>query len=380
MTEKPTIMIIEDEMLVALDIKNRVTGFGYEVIGLYNSGTEALEQLAKQRADVILMDINLEDDVDGIETASTIRSQYDIPVIYISAFTDDEITSRAKITEPFAYLVKPIEDTDLRIAIELALYKHSMAQEKTALAEKLRQKNKELEKINKELDTFVHMASHDLRSPLQSITTYVGLLQDFVEAHEPDEELTTFIERIFSNIRLMNKLIEDFVNMSRISRIQNPYESVDCTEAVKKVLERLELDIKNNKVRIDIQKNIPPVYCDRIKLVEVFFNLLSNAIKFASKRETGRPEISLTYEEKNNAHVFCVKDNGIGIDKRYFKKITTPFFRLHAKDAYEGSGLGLYLVKRIVDEHRGSIWFESEPFAGTSVFVSIPKSLTDPSE
>ncbi|HUJ17990.1 MAG TPA: response regulator [Nitrospirota bacterium] len=133
----PRILIVEDEVLVATDLKNRITHFGYEVIDAVSSGEAAIARVAAQNPDIVLMDIMLNGVLDGIKTAEVIRKRFSIPVIYLTAFSEEKIFQEAKITEPYGYVIKPCNDRELHIAIEVALYKHKVDSEKEDLIAKL---------------------------------------------------------------------------------------------------------------------------------------------------------------------------------------------------------------------------------------------------
>jgi light-regulated signal transduction histidine kinase (bacteriophytochrome) len=119
---------------------------------------------------------------------------------------------------------------------------------------------------------------------------------------------------------------------------------------------------------------MPTIVCDRIKLTEVFLNLINNAIKFSSKQEA-KPVVDVKYEDSGDLHQFSVKDNGIGIDPKYHDKVFGIFKRLHSQDEYEGSGAGLGIVKKVIEDHKGKVWIESEAGKGTKFLFTIPKNL-----
>jgi len=175
----------------------------------------------------------------------------------------------------------------------------------------------------------------------------------------------------------MNALIEDLLMLSRISRIKNPYEDVDIKGLIDSVLERIKFDIKENKVTLNIQDNMPVVYCDRIKIAEVFLNLINNAIKFSSKNNKENPKVDVAYIDDGEYHKFYVKDNGIGIDPKYHSQIFGIFKRLHTDKEYEGTGAGLSIIKRVIDDHQGKIWVESELGKGAAFNFTIPKKLKE---
>lgn len=231
-----------------------------------------------------------------------------------------------------------------------------------------------LEKANKELDSFVYTASHDLRAPLRGITAFANFLeQDYKD--KLDAEGRDYLQEISKGTSRMNALIEDLLKLSRISRIKNPNENVDINELIDSTIERIKFDIKEYKVDLKIQQDLPTVKCDRIKMAEVFLNLINNAIKFSSKGIKGNPKVEIGYADKNEFHELFVRDNGIGIDPKYHEKIFGIFKRLHTDKEYAGTGVGLNIVKRIIDDHNGKIWIESEFGKGATFYFTIPKEL-----
>ncbi|MBU1062434.1 MAG: HAMP domain-containing protein [Candidatus Omnitrophica bacterium] len=236
----------------------------------------------------------------------------------------------------------------------------------------LEEQKKLLEIVNRELDSFVYTASHDLRAPLRGIEAFSGFLEkDY--ADKIDDEGKKYLSRIRSGISRMSRLIDDLLTLSRISRVKNPFEDVNMNDLVSSIIERIEFDIKEHKVELKIAKDMPVVHCDRIKMGEVFLNLINNAVKFSSKNKDINPKVGVGCMDKGDSYEFYVKDNGIGIDKKYHKDIFGMFKRLHKQEEYEGTGAGLSIVKRVIDDHQGQIWVESEPGKGSTFHFTIPK-------
>jgi two-component system sensor kinase len=245
------------------------------------------------------------------------------------------------------------------------------------------QKNAEVEKqkklleiANKELDSFAYTVSHDLRAPLRGIDG-LGVLIEQEYADKLDEQGKDYLRKIRAAANRMKMLIDDLLKLSRISRIKNPYEDVDIEGLIKSITARLEFDIKKYNVDISISGVLPMVYCDRIKIEEVLFNLISNAMKFSSKNKEVNPRVEIGYSDKGDMHEFYVKDNGIGIEKQYHNEIFGIFRRLHAESEYEGTGAGLSIVKRIIKDHDGSIWIDSDIGKGAIFYFTIPKELKE---
>ncbi|PIU40877.1 MAG: hypothetical protein COS99_08200 [Candidatus Omnitrophica bacterium CG07_land_8_20_14_0_80_42_15] len=242
--------------------------------------------------------------------------------------------------------------------------------------EKVEEQKVLLEKVNKELDAFVYTASHDLRAPLRGISSFASFLEEDYKS-KLDEQGKDYLNEIRKGADRMNRLIEDLLKLSRVSRIKNPYEDVDINELISSITERIKFDITHNKVDLKIHENIPIVHCDRIKLGEVFLNLINNAIKFSSKNNKENPKVEVGYLDGGEFHKFYVKDNGIGIDPKYHSQIFGLFKRLHSSDEYEGTGAGLSIVKKVIDDHGGNIWIDSEVGKGAAFYFTIPKDLVE---
>ncbi|HDZ77307.1 MAG TPA: HAMP domain-containing protein [Candidatus Omnitrophica bacterium] len=239
----------------------------------------------------------------------------------------------------------------------------------------LEEQKKLLEEANKELDSFVYTASHDLRAPLRGITAFANFLkEDYINKF--DEDGKECLREISEGTHRMNKLIDDLLALSRISRIKNPYEDVDINATINEVKERIDFDIKTHNVRLVVQADIPIVKCDRIKITEVFLNLINNAVKFSSKNNKENPRVEVNYADNDDFHKFSVKDNGIGIASEHHHKVFSIFQRLHTAKEYEGTGAGLSIVKRVIDDHGGNIWIDSSPGKGATFYFTIPKILS----
>jgi len=238
---------------------------------------------------------------------------------------------------------------------------------------------KELKLVNQELDSFVYTASHDLRAPLRGIASFATFLEEDYK-DKLDEQGKDYLNEIRKAATKMNDLIEDLLLLSRISRIKNPYEDVAINDIVNTVRERIKHDIKEKNVDLVISKSLPVVRCDRIKMTEVFQNFINNAIKFSSKNNKQRPRVEVGYVDEGDQHKFFIKDNGIGIDPKYHDQIFGIFKRLHTDKEYEGTGAGLSIIKRVIDDHQGKIWVESEVGHGATFCFTIPKNLENPSQ
>src|SRR3989338_6938927 len=236
----------------------------------------------------------------------------------------------------------------------------------------LEQGKRELEKANKELDNFVYTASHDLRAPLRGISSFASFIEEDY-SDKLDAQGKDYLNEIRKSTTRMDELIEDLLELSKISRIKNQYENVPIADLIQEVKVRIEFDLHDHKSELIVSGEMPVIYCDRIKMTEVFFNLINNAIKFSSKIAGQTPRVEIGCRTEPEKTVFYVKDNGIGIDPQYQEQIFEIFRRLHTETEYEGTGAGLSIVKRVVDDYGGKIWVESELGKGATFWFEIPK-------
>lgn len=235
----------------------------------------------------------------------------------------------------------------------------------------LAEANKALGLKNKELDDFTYIVSHDLKEPLRGVKAFTKLLiEEYTD--RLDDEGKGHLKTIGESSSRMTSLIEDLLNLSRIGRIRNVEPDVDLNGVLSDVKKNLQYSLEEKKADLNISGDFPKVTCDRIRISEVFLNLISNAVKY-SKKDV-RPVIELGYSDKDDFHEFYVKDNGIGIERQYHDKVFQIFQRLHAKGEYEGTGAGLTIVKKIVENHGGKIWLDSEPGKGATFYFTLPKS------
>lgn len=241
-----------------------------------------------------------------------------------------------------------------------------------SIEKELKKKSEELVRSNAELEQFAYVASHDLQEPLRMITSYVQLLEKRYK-DKLDQDALDFINYAVDGANRMQTLIYSLLEYSRVNRIK-PFEYMDLQDILSEVLKDLAIAISESNAKIEYG-SLPVVFGDKVLIGQLFFNLISNALKFRSDKPV---EITITGERKGNEFIFAVIDNGIGIQKEYSQKIFTIFQRLHSKEKYPGTGIGLAICKKIVERHEGKIWIESEVGKGTTFYFTIKSDLKLP--
>jgi signal transduction histidine kinase len=234
----------------------------------------------------------------------------------------------------------------------------------------LRQSEEELKRKNEELENFVYAVSHDLKSPLITIRGFSSLLQSNL-MKKVDKKGHHYLERITSNVDYMSRLIQDLLELSRIGRISKAFEMVKSEDLIKEVLEQHQFQLKGKNINLRIEGKLPEIYCDKNRMAGVYSNLIDNAIKF-SDPEKEQSFIEIGGEELKNYYQFYVKDNGLGISKKNHNKIFDIFQR-GGESITEGSGIGLSIVRRVVENHGGKVWVESEEGKGSTFYFTISK-------
>ena len=238
------------------------------------------------------------------------------------------------------------------------------------LESRIERRTAELQTANRELDTFSYSVSHDLRAPLRAIGGFAGMLR-----RDHSAELTPaageLLERIEENVKGMRALIDDLLAFTRLGRKVLSPQRLNLAHLINECLKNLEQERQGRDVTILIGE-IPPCHGDVILLKQLMFNLLSNALKYTRKRDAARIEI--TAEQRDGELVCRVRDNGAGFDMKNSSKLFEVFQRLHSRNEFEGSGVGLALVKRVIEKHGGRVWAESVPGQGATFYFSLPAS------
>jgi CheY-like chemotaxis protein len=266
---KAQILVVEDEGIIALNVQSSLKSLGYDVPIVVASGEEAIAKAERTRPDLVLMDIMLEGELDGVEAAEQIRERFNIPVIYLTACADDDTLQRARITEPFGYLLKPFEERELHTTIEMALYKHKAEEER--------------EKLIEELDAFAHTVAHDLKSPLCTIVSFADMLEkDY--ATIPDGERQEYLQMIVRGGHKASSIIDELLLLAGVRKLEEvEMGPLDMASIVAEAQQRLALMIEEHQAEIILPDTWPAALGYGPWVEEVWVNYLSNAIKYGGR-------------------------------------------------------------------------------------------------
>jgi two-component system, sensor histidine kinase and response regulator len=377
-----TVLIIDDKVSNINALETLLEKSGRKFLNA-TSGKAGLKLALDQSIDLIFLDVQMPE-MNGFEVAQILKSNKrtrDIPIIFASA----EMKERQSIMKGFDegavdYLSKPLDPeltkAKVSVLLKLQAQKKELMEKNHALelAEtRIKNLNADLqtnllqmETMNNELESFSYSVSHDLRAPLRSIIGYSEILnRDYSD--KLDTEGKRVLGIIQRNSNRMNTLIDDLLEFSKFGRKPLTKSEVDTESLVAKVIS--DLGAVNHKAKIETEA-LPVAYADRSLLTQVWVNLLSNAIKYSSKKE--EPQIKISSKRTDDELIYLINDNGTGFDMAFANKLFNVFQRLHKASEFEGTGVGLALVQKIVHRHGGRVWAESKVGEGATFYFSLP--------
>lgn len=406
------ILIVDDKQENLYSLKTLLQLNAYSV-DTAPSGEEALKKILKNDYALIILDVQMPD-MDGYEVAETISGYSKtkhIPIIFLSAVNiDKRFITKGYESGGVDYITKPFDPDMLLLKVKTFNRLHEQTRElnriqdalreeirirekaqaelqlsHTRLEEKVKERTRELMAINRELELsnielqqYASLASHDLQEPLRKIITFIRILKDrFVP---PSEEATMYINKVISSSERMRTLINDLLNYSKLS-VAAQFSETDLNQVLENTVSDLELSIKEKNAELIIEK-LPVIESISGQIRQVFQNILSNALKFSRPDES--PVIRIRGERTNEKSFdsacdsngeylrIFIEDNGIGFNEIYLEKIFTIFQRLHGKGEYEGTGIGLAIVKKIVEKHNGLLTARSREGEGTTFMLIFP--------
>jgi len=374
---KERILVVEDERIIAADIRDCLEKSGYHVPAITAYGEQAVERVAEFHPDLVLMDVMLKGQMNGIEAAENIMARFNIPVVYLTAYSDENTLSKAKITQPFGYILKPFEETQLITTVEIAITRH---QAELAMRQAL-EKEKELRELK---SRFVSMVSHEFRNPLSTIFTSSELLAHY--SHQLTEaKKLEYISHIQNSVKHLDQLLNDVLVIGKSEAAKSDFNPapVDLVKICQTIVSEIQFCANNHQINFSIQSdssqsenifsNPQSLPClDEKLLRHIFTNLISNAIKY-SPQET---EVSFDLFCLQKEAIFRIQDGGIGIPSADQEKLFDYFHRGSNVGRIPGSGLGLAIVKHYVELHGGEITFASKVGVGTTFIVTLPLTYT----
>ncbi len=362
MSNKANILLVDDrpENLVALEAV--LEPLEHNLVKAH-SGEEALKHLLNEDFSVILLDVQMPG-MDGFETALQIKQREktrDVPIIFLTAISrEPRHALRGYSSGAVDYIAKPFEPNALRAKVSVFIELH----EKNEL---LKQQAAELQRSNQDLQQFAYVASHDLREPIRVMCGYLDLLaEDY--ASVLDDSAKKYIEAAMGAGTRMTDLIDDLLRYSRVGADERVFEPIDLRAVIDEACENLSVAIQETGANITTDE-LPTVTSNASLLVQLFQNLLANALKF---RAEAAPRIHVGATRQDGEWSFTIADNGIGFDPASASRIFDIFTRLHGRSKHEGTGIGLAICKRIVEQHGGEIWADSKPGTGTTFSFTIP--------
>lgn len=406
------ILLVDDKRENILPLKKILSLHGLESEAAC-SGEEALKMTLQKNYSLIILDVQMPG-MDGFEVGEALAGSNrtkDIPIIFLSAISKEKkYITKGYESGGVDYITKPVDpdllilrvktllklyeqknelrDTRDLLVKEIAIRKDAQEnlEEKVNLrTAELLQKNRELELSNHELQQFSWVVSHDLKEPLRKIGTFVKLLGERCLNEEPNGPF--YVQRTILAAERMNNLIEDLLSFSRLSA-EPQFETFDLNEVINEVATDLEYAFEQKEGKLNIQTDLPQIIGVESQFRQVFQNLISNALKFVN--DEVKPEITITADridtpdfeapssKLGNYHRITIKDNGIGFEEQYKEKIFTIFQRLHNKETYEGTGIGLAITKKIIEKHNGLIVSQSNPGEGATFIIILP--ITTPND
>jgi signal transduction histidine kinase len=285
--------------------------------------------------------------------------------------TNDEL---GLLTGRFNEMLCQIDERDSALVSTQENLKREVEEKNNEILERLKTQheldlaNEELKKSNNDLQQFAYVASHDLQEPLRTVASYVQLIERRYK-DRLDDDAKKFIDFTVAGAVRMQKMIKDLLTYSRVSTKGNEFKRTNCEEILRLSLMNLKIAIEESQAQIT-HDPLPELYADGAQLIQLFQNLIGNALKF--KKPGQLPAIHISAILSNEGWRISVKDNGIGIDQKYFDRIFVIFQRLHTREKYPGTGIGLSVCARIVERHGGRIWVESQPGEGTEFIFTIP--------
>jgi signal transduction histidine kinase len=363
---KARILVVDDEVAHMRALCDTLKDRGYETVGCTN-GEAGLVAVQQAPFDLLLADLMMP----GMNGIALLRAALQVDPMLVGIIMTGEGTIGTAVeamkSGALDYILKPFKLSVVLPVLTRALEVRRLRAENVALEQRIREHAAELEASNRELDAFARSASHDLRSPLNAVLGFTSLLLSDRGPRLSDHHLEWLTQVQRSGERML-QLIDDLMRLSYAGRRALDLQAVDLALLVQQVADDLRRQQPNRQLTLQIGA-LPQVIADASLLRQVFINLLSNAFKFT--RDTQHAVIEVGCQPPAEARVFFVRDNGIGFDMARADHLFGAFQRLHRTEDFEGNGVGLSIVERVVHRHGGRVWAESAPGQGAAFFFTL---------
>ena len=357
-TRLANIVESSDDAIIGMNLNYRITSWNHGAMEMYGYSPE---EITGKHISILMDDDEWENSFKLMEMAKNGRS---IEHCESTRLKKDRSKFNASIT------ISPIKNEKGDI-VGLSSIARNITRRKKA-EKQLKNTIKELKRSNDELQQFAHITSHDLQEPLRTIASFSQLLERRYKG-QMDRDADEYIDFIVDAAVHMKEMIQGLLNYSKIGTDKGEMKPVNLNEALKISILNLNALIEENSAVITCHQ-LPTVVADKRQMVQLFQNLIGNAIKFRKPEKSPEIDISMVEDKEKKEYILKVADNGIGIEKEYTGKIFEIFKRLHTIDMYKGSGIGLAIVKRIIDGHGGYIWVKSKYGNGSTFYFTLPAS------
>ena len=376
--DKPlNILLVDDQPAKLLSYEAALSELGENLIAA-STAREALEILLRTEVAVLLVDVCMPE-MDGFDLVDQVRRHprfRDTAIILVSAIQVSDLDrlkgydSGAMDYVPVPFVPELLR-AKVRVFAELFRKTRQLQHLNHRLEELVAERTSELTRSNQDLEQFAYVASHDLQEPLRMVTSFLQLLSARYGG-KLDGNAKEFINFATDGAQRMHAMINDLLSYARVDKAGGRFSLVDCGEALRQTISNLQIAIRESGASIT-HGPMPTVQGDEVQIVHLFQNLIGNAIKF--RRVGVPPKIHIEIERGEREWTISVEDNGIGIEPNYHERIFQIFQRLHGREEYSGTGIGLALSKKIVERHRGRIWVESTPGLGSTFSFTLPVSI-----
>ncbi len=339
-------MLVEDEAIIAKDIENILLNYGFNVVGIFSRAEEAIDKVINLQPDLILMDIVLKGQLDGIEAAKKIYEKIQVPIIYLTAYADEKTISRIVDTVPYGYFLKPFEEKELFTWIQTTLFKFKIDME---LKQKIQDQENDIRQIE-------YLASHDLQEPLRMVASYVRLLQKKYYG-KLDTEADDYINFAVDGANKMKNLVNNLLDYSRINHDNITLEKIDINRSVKEAIKDVENEFSGSSFKVNFN-NLPSIIADKSHFRTLFYNLFNKEIKNGNP---GSIEFNIDCTGNKNEYKFTISSTDPENENENNLSQSELLLNTNEDSKQYMNGFWFSVCRKIVEYYEGRIWISSVP-------------------